>query len=111
MVERMPDRAAPYDTLQIKSRNHVGLIRLASLVGVLWLAVPGVTTAQSDDGQWLRARVAADIEAFLTRPGSEAPVRAFLPPAVPPGSPIGDPALDWLRTSETVCEVELYSGF
>ena len=58
-----------------------------------------------------RQLIAADIERFLARPGPASPSGAFPAPTAPPGSPIGDPAMSWLRTSETVCEWELYPGW
>ena len=58
-----------------------------------------------------RQLIVGDIERFLARPGSDEPVGAFPAPAAPPGSPIGDPAMDWLRTAEPVCVWELFPGF
>ena len=58
-----------------------------------------------------RQLIVGDIERFLARPGSDEPVGAFPAPAAPPGSPIGDPAMDWLRTADPVCVGELFPGF
>jgi hypothetical protein len=46
--------------------------------------------------------VAADIKRFIERPSSPAQ-RGELPEA-PPGAPIGDPAMDWLRRPDGRCE-------
>ena len=45
--------------------------------------------------------LASDIQRFLDRPGEVASDRVA-PPA-PPGSPIGEPALDWLGQMEPWC--------
>jgi hypothetical protein len=39
--------------------------------------------------------MASEIERFLERPGE--PARRMDPPDAPPGAPIGEPAMDWLR--------------
>jgi hypothetical protein len=48
-----------------------------------------------------RAQLAADIKRFLERPLPPA-TRATIPDA-PPGAPIGEPAMDWLRRVEPPC--------
>ena len=48
--------------------------------------------------------LAADIRRFLERPAP--PATATPLPAAPPGAPIGDPAMEWLRRIEPVCSVE-----
>ena len=47
-----------------------------------------------------RALLARDIQRHLARPGPAA--SAATPVEAPPGSPIGDPALDWFRSSENL---------
>jgi hypothetical protein len=49
------------------------------------------------------ALLASDIKRFLDRPAGPA-VRMDIPSA-PPGAPIGDPGLDWLRRLEPLCSV------
>jgi hypothetical protein len=44
-----------------------------------------------------------DIERFLERPGSPIPSPVVPAPAAPPGSPIGEPALDWLGAYPELC--------
>ena len=47
--------------------------------------------------------LASDIKRFLDRP---APPAAATPiPAAPPGAPIGEPAMEWLRRLEPVCSM------
>ena len=45
--------------------------------------------------------LARDIQRFLDRPGEAVPYRSA--PPVPPGSPIGEPAMDWLGRLELWC--------
>ena len=98
----------------------IGLADTASLAQVRAeatsaLSALGARTAGSGSGGPAmtahRELMAADIERFLMRSGLEAPRGAFPAPAAPPGSPIGDPAMDWLQRSDTVCEWERYPGF
>ncbi|HEY5545982.1 MAG TPA: zinc-dependent metalloprotease [Gemmatimonadaceae bacterium] len=46
--------------------------------------------------------IAADISRFLTRPANPVATR-FPAPAAPPGAPIGEPAMEWLRWLEPDC--------
>ena len=48
-----------------------------------------------------RAALGEDIRRFLDRPLTPV-TRADLPDA-PPGAPIGDPGMDWLRRVEPLC--------
>ena len=52
-----------------------------------------------------------EIERFLERPGGPFPNPAAPMPVAPPGSPIGSPALEWLRGSTQVCAWEWRPGF
>ena len=52
-----------------------------------------------------------EIARFLERPGGPVPSPAAPMPVAPPGSPIGTPALDWLRGSAQVCAWEWRPGF
>lgn len=50
------------------------------------------------------ALLAADITRFLERPAP--PVTGTPLPSAPPGAPIGEPAMDWLRRLEPACSGE-----
>jgi hypothetical protein len=50
------------------------------------------------------ALVSADIKRFLERP--IAPTPRIEIPDMPPGAPIGEPAMEWLRRSEPACGLE-----
>ena len=60
----------------------------------------GAVAADSGDGAHAQL-LAADIKRFLERPS--APIPGMEIPSAPPGAPIGEPAMDWLRRTETVC--------
>ena len=49
------------------------------------------------------ALIAADIKRFLERPAQ--PAAAMTLPDAPPGAPIGEPAMDWLRRVEPPCSM------
>lgn len=51
-----------------------------------------------------RSLLAADIKRFLERPA--APASATPLPSAPPGAPIGEPAMDWLRRLEPICSID-----
>ena len=46
--------------------------------------------------------LSADITRFLTRPANPVATR-FAAPTAPPGAPIGEPAMNWLRWLEPDC--------
>ena len=63
-----------------------------------------LVAAQANVAQAAHASLlAADIKRFLDRPAAPAP-RAELPEA-PPGAPIGEPAMEWLRRLEPPCSM------
>jgi hypothetical protein len=62
-------------------------------------ALPGAggdTTAAA-----YNASLAADITRFLQRPAGVVPSAAL--PVIPPGAPIGQPGMEWLRRAEPAC--------
>ncbi|MEX2281053.1 MAG: zinc-dependent metalloprotease [Gemmatimonadota bacterium] len=60
------------------------------------------TRAQANESDAAHAGLlAGDIERFLNRPA--APYAMPNAPAVPPGAPIGEPALQWIRNLELLC--------
>ena len=88
------------------------------LARVMWLArnasMPQVRAISSASLRWSRDELldrgpseahaqmlAGDIQRFLDRPGEVVADRAA--PSAPPGSPIGEPALDWLGQMEPWC--------
>ncbi|MCA1652106.1 MAG: zinc-dependent metalloprotease, partial [Acidobacteria bacterium] len=62
----------------------------------------GLGTVPADSGDGAHAQLlAADIKRFLERPS--APIPRMEIPSAPPGAPIGEPAMDWLRWTEIEC--------
>jgi hypothetical protein len=62
----------------------------------------GMTSASSA----MAGYVAAEIKRFLDRPLPATPRLAA--PDAPPGAPIGEPAMNWLRRNEEVCGAYWY---
>jgi hypothetical protein len=59
--------------------------------------------SNGDEGDAAQANlIAADINRFLTRPANPVAIR-FPSPTAPPGAPIGEPAMEWLRWLEPDC--------
>ena len=103
VVDRLIDLAEAAPLAQVRAEANVALRALGERAASTGSEPPAM--------QAHRLLIAGDIERFLARPGSDAPVGAFPAPAAPPGSPIGDPALNWLQTSETICKWKLFPGF
>ena len=55
------------------------------------------------------ALLASDIKRFLERPAP--PATATPLPAAPPGAPIGEPAMDWLRRIEPACSMGGFDSY
>jgi hypothetical protein len=65
-------------------------------------AIARLAPATLDRGESAHmALVAQDIQRFLSRPAAGAAAASF--PAIPPGAPIGQPAMDYLRLPEPYC--------
>jgi hypothetical protein len=62
-----------------------------------------VTVEPTDADSAHRAAISADVRRFLDRP--LAPTTRLEIPSAPPGAPIGEPAMDWLRRLEPPCSV------
>ena len=91
VVERLMTLADGADMSQVRA---IVSAQLKARTAVL--ASSGTTPAASH-----RQLLAADITRFLERPA--APVSRTALPAPPPGAPIGEPAMEWLRWLEPVC--------
>jgi hypothetical protein len=65
----------------------------------------GEGQARAPDGatQAHQQLIAADVKRFLDRPAP--PATTTSTPSAPPGAPIGDPGMDWLRRLEPACSV------
>ena len=95
VVEHLMDLAANADMSQVRAIATAKLKARAA-------ALPSTgTTPAAAHG----ALLAADITRFLERPAAPA-TRSTLPTA-PPGAPIGDPAMEWLRPLYCASDWEL----
>jgi hypothetical protein len=90
-VERLLSLATGSDMSQVRAIATARLKQRAA-------ALSGATAGAHD------ALLAADIKRFLDRPAEPA-TRETIPTA-PPGAPIGDPGMDWLRRIEPFCSWE-----
>lgn len=95
LVEHLMNLASGADMSQVRAIAAAKLRARAAALG----------SAASTPAVAHGALLAADIKRFLDRPAPPA-TRTEIPDA-PPGAPIGDPALDWLRRLEPVCSVEM----
>jgi hypothetical protein len=81
-------------------RRGADLSRIAQTGGL-----PGAL-ATNDASAAHALMLSADIRRFLERPSG--PVLRLSTPAAPPGAPIGDPAMEWLRRVDALCSWEYY---
>jgi hypothetical protein len=91
VVEHLMTLAASADMSQVRA---IASAKLKSRASVLPTAA---TTLAGAHG----ALLAADIKRFLDRPATPATRTAL--PSAPPGAPIGEPAMEWLRHIEPFC--------
>ena len=74
---------------------------IASLALKNRMAAMTIGPALTGDRAAHASLLAADIKRFLDRP--IAPTPRLETPDLPPGAPIGEPALEWLRLSSISC--------
>jgi hypothetical protein len=91
VVERLMTLAEGADMSQVRAIVTAQLKSRAALM-------PGAGTTPAAAHA---ALLASDIKRFLDRPAAAATRTAI--PAPPPGAPIGEPAMEWLRHVEPVC--------
>ena len=88
LVDRVMWLATASPNSQVRAIATMKLSKLAARLKT------GVAKTEADSAQ--HALIAADIKRFLERPAEVE--KAILPPAAPPGAPIGDMPYDWLAT-------------
>ena len=91
VVERLMTLAEGADMSQVRAIVTAQLKARAAA-----LATTGTTPAAAH-----AALLASDIKRFMERPAAPATRTAL--PAPPPGAPIGEPAMEWLRHVEPLC--------
>ena len=107
-ARRAVQRVVAERLMWLVDRAPMAEVRAHALSSLRGIATRGYALAEGPVHHDLLVR---DIERFLSRPGDPVPSTAFPAPAAPPGAPIGDPALDWLRRSPEICAWERRPGF
>jgi hypothetical protein len=98
-VDELIDLAGSAPMSQVRAVATMKLSRLAADLGRLSAA----TNGQSAGIEAHALLLAMDIKRFLERPATAVAVRMPVP-LIPPGAPIGEPAMEWLRRVEPSCE-------
>lgn len=108
VIDELIDLAGSAPMPQVRAIATLKLQRRAAELG---RATPNSSSGATQGGgvaaEAHAALLAADITRFLTRPATAVAVR-MPSPDVPPGAPIGEPAMEWLRRVEPPCS--LYEG-
>ena len=107
-VRRAVQRVVVERLMGLVDRAPMAEVRAHALASLRGIATRGYALAEGPVHHDLLVR---DIERFLARPGDPVPSLAFPAPAAPPGAPIGDPGLDWLRQRPELCAWERGAGF
>ncbi|MCY3845899.1 MAG: zinc-dependent metalloprotease [Acidobacteria bacterium] len=107
-VRRAVQRVVAERLMGLVDRAPMAEVRAHALSSLRGIATRGYALAEGPVHHDLLVR---DIERFLARPGDPVPSLAFPAPAAPPGAPIGDPGLDWLRRRPALCGWEHGPGF
>ena len=94
VVERVMNLASGADMSQVRA--------IAS--ATLRVPAAALTATGSSPAAAHASLLASDIKRFLERPAP--PATATPIPPAPPGAPIGDPGMDWLRMTEPACSWE-----
>jgi hypothetical protein len=103
VIDDLMDLAANAPMSQVRAIATLKLQRRGAELGRVAanaVAANGINGSESDVAQ--ANLLAADINRFLTRPANPVATR-FAVPNAPPGAPIGEPAMEWLRWLEPDC--------
>jgi hypothetical protein len=103
VIDDLMDLAANAPMSQVRAIATLKLQRRGAELGRVAanaVAANGTNGSESDVAQ--ANLLAADINRFLTRPANPVATR-FAVPNAPPGAPIGEPAMEWLRWLEPDC--------
>ena len=106
-VRRAVQRVVAERLMGLVDHAPMAEVRAHALAALQGIATRGYELAEGPVHHELLVR---DIERFLARPGDPVPSLAFPAPGAPPGAPIGDPALDWLRRRPELCAWESRLG-
>jgi hypothetical protein len=98
-ISRAVQRVVMEHVMTLAGSAEMPQVRALATARLLPWKTTGQTANDADGAH--RAALAEDIRRFLDRPLTSV-TRADLPDA-PPGAPIGEPAMDWLRRVEPPC--------
>ena len=102
IVDELIDLAGSASMPQVRAIATLKLQRRAAELTRVGATAGGAARAGAFAGEAHANLLAADIRRFLDRPALA--VVARVPgPAIPPGAPIGEPAMDWLSRVEPPC--------
>jgi len=102
VVDELMDLAASAPMSQVRAVATWKLTRRGIELGRV-LASAVAANGNGNESDLAQANLlATDINRFLTRPANPVATR-FPAPTAPPGAPIGDPGMDWLRFLEPDC--------
>jgi Met-zincin/Domain of unknown function (DUF5117) len=101
-IARATQRVLVDDLMTLAAGAPMAQVRaIASLALKNRMAAMTIGPAIAGDRAAHASLLAADIKRFLDRP--IAPTPRMEAPELPPGAPIGEPAIEWLRLSESSC--------
>ncbi len=103
VVDELMDLAGSAPMSQVRAIATLKLQRRGLELGRTAVAALSNGGGNGNDADVAQANLlSADITRFLTRPANPVATR-FAAPTAPPGAPIGDPAMNWLRWLEPDC--------
>jgi hypothetical protein len=99
-IARAVQRVVMEHVMTLASGADMPQVRALATARLLpWKSMPAPSTTNADSAH--RVALAEDIRRFLDRPLT--PVTRGDQPNAPPGAPIGEPDMDWLRRVEPPC--------
>jgi hypothetical protein len=103
VVDELIDLAGSAPMSQVRALATYKLARRGAELGRVSATTDGNGTARAAEPEAAHAlSLASDITRFLERPATAVAVR-MPSPAIPPGAPIGEPAMEWLRRLDQPC--------
>jgi hypothetical protein len=102
VVDELMDLAGSAPMSQVRAIATLKLQRRGLELGRVAATALGNETNGNEADAAQATLVAADINRFLTRPANPVATR-FAAPVAPPGAPIGEPAMEWLRFLQPDC--------
>ena len=103
-IARAVQRVVVEQLMELAGRAPMTQVRAVTMLQLETLAAALEGTAGTPAEQAHRQLLTRDITRFLSRPGANQV--EITQPQAPPGSPIGDPALEWLAGLDRWCDWE-----